>query len=225
MLSHRLLLDSAYRVMAGVRRAGARRLPLLHLAGLGGRAVSSASASALLAPLVAQLRREARDGAAATCARSGRSILLFTPRQWEMLASNVQAHMLDAGALRRALYRLGDAHRRGGGRGAEAGMLLRRPALAGRPPGAARAARQHRPASQAHAALSAGSGLSAELFGLFRALGVPLRQRLRLDRIGAVDGALEGPLQGRRPWARSCRPTRRSNAPDRGCAWTTAANC
>jgi len=33
----------------------------------------------------------------------GPEYLLFTPRQWEMLASDVQAHMLDAGPIRRAL--------------------------------------------------------------------------------------------------------------------------
>lgn len=37
----------------------------------------------------------------------GAGLLVFGPRQWESLASNVQSHMLDAGPIRRFFYNLG----------------------------------------------------------------------------------------------------------------------
>ncbi len=36
---------------------------------------------------------------------------MFTPRQWEMLASGVEARMMDAGAIRRGAVRVGASHR------------------------------------------------------------------------------------------------------------------
>ena len=33
--------------------------------------------------------------------------MTFAPRQWESMASSVQAHMLDAGPVRRAVYEWG----------------------------------------------------------------------------------------------------------------------
>ncbi len=86
--------------------------------------------------------------------------MLFSPRQWESLASVVQARMLDAGPLRRAVYEWGVARRSRGqrraarGRQAVAGGAA--DVSAGRRAGARAAARQAGPGSCRDRACAAG---------------------------------------------------------------------
>ena len=49
---------------------------------------------------------------------------MFTPRQWEMQASSIEARMMDAGPLRRKLYDWGVRQGRAKARG-EGGALQR----------------------------------------------------------------------------------------------------
>ena len=102
MLSHRFLLDNAYRVMAAHRvRAHAEYLSYISPAWATEQIMGFALG--VLAPLVVNFS-EKPDTVKRDLREVGPEYLLFTPRQWEMLASDVQAQMLDAGKLRQKLY-------------------------------------------------------------------------------------------------------------------------
>ena len=101
MLSHRFLLENAYRIMAahGVRPHAEY---LSYISPAWATEQFMGFALGLLAPLVVNFA-EKPDTVKRDLREVGPEYLLFTPRQWEMLASDVQAHMLDAGPIRRAL--------------------------------------------------------------------------------------------------------------------------
>jgi long-chain acyl-CoA synthetase len=102
MLSHRFLLENAYRIMAAHSvRPHAEYLSYISPAWATEQFMGFALG--LLAPLVVNFA-EKPDTVKRDLREVGPEYLLFTPRQWEMLASDVQAYMLDAGPLRRALY-------------------------------------------------------------------------------------------------------------------------
>lgn len=108
----------------------------------------------------------------------GAEALMLGPRQWESLAKLVEAKMMDAGALRRAIYRMGLA----------AGKRANLARLEGRSPGlfwsvAGKLAdlmvlshiRDNLGLQSAYLTISGGSGMAPEVFRLFHAFGVPLR--------------------------------------------------
>jgi long-chain acyl-CoA synthetase len=138
----------------------------------------------LLAPLVVNFA-EKSDTVKRDLREVGPEYLLFTPRQWEMLASDVQAHMLDAGPMRRALYgwavRTSTAARESG-----ASFLQRRLALPIAERLVLRPIRDVLGLSKTRAVLSGGSGLSADLFRLFHALGVSLRNIYGSTELGVL---------------------------------------
>ena len=169
-MTHRQILDSAYRVMAAFALpAHAEYLSYISL-GWAAEQITGIGLG-VLAPLTVNFA-EKPETVQHDLRELGPQFLLLSPRQWEMLASSMQSHMLEVGAARRALYR----------------WAMRAGAAAAEPaPGAAarvhraladrlvlRALRDNLGLVRTHAALSAGSGLSAEIFTLFRALGVPL---------------------------------------------------
>ena len=170
-MTHRQLLDSAYRVMAAFRLpAHADYLSYISLAWAAEQITGVGLG--VLAPLVVNFA-EKPETIQQDLRELGPQFLLFAPRQWEMISSNMQSHMLEVGALRRALYRWAMRTGAAVAEAPEVGMLLRaRHWLADRL--VLRALRDNIGLRRTHAALSAGSGLSAEIFGLFRALGVPL---------------------------------------------------
>ncbi len=170
-MTHRQLLDSAYRVMAAFRLpAHADYLSYISLAWAAEQITGVGLG--VLAPLVVNFA-EKPETIQHDLRELGPQFLLFAPRQWEMISSNMQSHMLEVGALRRALYRWAMRTGAAVAEAPEAGLLLRaRHWLADRL--VLRALRDNIGLRRTHAALSAGSGLSAEIFGLFRALGVPL---------------------------------------------------
>lgn len=170
-MTHRQLLDSAYRVMAAFRLpAHADYLSYISLAWAAEQITGVGLG--VLAPLVVNFA-EKPETIQHDLRELGPQFLLFAPRQWEMISSNMQSHMLEVGALRRALYRWAMRTGAAVAEAPEVGMLLRaRHWLADRL--VLRALRDNIGLRRTHAALSAGSGLSAEIFGLFRALGVPL---------------------------------------------------
>src|SRR6185437_16386523 len=61
---------------------------------------------ALLAPMIVHYA-EKPETVQSDLREVAPEFLMFTPRQWEMLASGVEARMMDAGALRRRLYAWG----------------------------------------------------------------------------------------------------------------------
>ena len=156
---------------------------------------------ALLAPMVVHFA-EKPETVQSDLREVGPEFLMFTPRQWEMLASGVEAQMMmDAGALRRRLYAWGT--RVGRARNGAVGWAFTRYLAA---PLAdllvLRGVRNFLGLSSARAVLSGGSGLSAELFTRFHAFGVPLGNLygstelglISTHRRGATDPATMGQL-------------------------------
>ncbi len=183
MLSHRFLLENAYRIMAAHRvRPHAEYLSYISPAWATEQLMGIALG--LLAPLVVNFA-EKPDTVKRDLREVGPEYLLFTPRQWEMLASDVQAHMLDAGALRRALYawavNIGATARK-----ADAGFFRRQLALPAAEYLVLRHIRNILGLSNTRAVLSGGSGLSPDLFRLFHALGVSLRNIYGSTELGVL---------------------------------------
>jgi len=183
MLSHRFLLDGAYRIMAA-HRVSPHAAYLSYISPAWAAEQLMGFALGLLSPLVINfaekpetVRRDLRE--------VGPEYLLFTPRQWEMLASDVQAHMLDAGFLRQALYRwavsVGTA-----GRKKDASFLNRDVLLPLAELLVLRHIRDNLGLSNTTVPLSGGSGLSPQLFELFHAFGVPLRNVYGTTELGLL---------------------------------------
>lgn len=189
MLSHRFLVDGAYRIMAAHRiRAGAAYLSYISPAWATEQFMGFALG--LLAPMVLNFA-EKPDTVQSDLREVGPEYLLFTPRQWEMLASGVQARMLDAGPLRQKLYEW--AVRAGRlGRNARASLLARRLALPLAETLVLRRIRDNLGLSRANVVLSGGSGLSPELFHLYHALGVSLRNIYGTTELGVLSSHWEG---------------------------------
>jgi long-chain acyl-CoA synthetase len=189
MLSHRFLLDNAYRVMAAHRvRAHAEYLSYISPAWATEQVMGFALG--VLAPLVVNFS-EKPDTVKRDLREVGPEYLLFTPRQWEMLASDVQAQMLDAGKLRQKLYawavNTGRTARKPG-----ANAFRRRVMLPIAEHLVLRHVRDNLGLSRATAVLSGGSGLSPELFDLFHAFGVSLRNVYGSTELGLVSSHWEG---------------------------------
>jgi long-chain acyl-CoA synthetase len=173
VLTHRYLLDSAYRLVSSFEMP--QHIDYLsyispawaaeQITGLG---------LSLLAPSVVHFSEKA-ETVQADLREIGPQFLLFTPRQWEMMASGVAGAMLDAKPWRRALV---DWATSAGERGGWKAWLADRLAL--------RAVRDNLGLKRAVIALSAGSGMSAEVFERFHALGVPLRNLYGSTEYGLV---------------------------------------
>lgn len=189
MLSHRFLLDGAYRIMAahGIRPLAAY---LSYISPAWAAEQLMAFGLGLLAPMVVHFS-EKPDTVRRDLREVGPECLLFTPRQWEMLSSEVQAQMLDAGPARRKLYdwavRIG-----GRARAERASLLARRIALPIADHLVLRHVRDNLGLSKVTTALSGGAGLSAEVFRLFHALGVPLRNIYGTTELGLISSHWEG---------------------------------
>ena len=189
MLSHAFILDNAFRLMGslGVEQ-GARYLSYISPAWAAEQYFGVGLA--LLAPMVLHYA-EKPETVQSDLREVGPEYLMFTPRQWEMLASNVEARMMDAGALRRALFAWG--LRIGRRRLSDKAASLTRTALA---PLAdlmvLRGVRDMLGLSKVRGALSGGSGLSAELFTRFHAFGVPLGNLYGSTELGLVSSHRRG---------------------------------
>ncbi|WP_374633577.1 long-chain fatty acid--CoA ligase [Ferrovibrio sp.] len=189
MLSHAFILDNAYRLMGSLGvEPGARYLSYISPAwaaeqyfGIG---------LALLAPMILYYA-EKPETVQRDLREVGPEYLMFTPRQWEMLASGVEARMMDAGALRRALFAWG--LRVGRARLSDKAGFFTRNLLA---PLAdlliLRGVRDLLGLSKVRGVLSGGSGLSAELFMRFHAFGVPLGNLYGSTELGLVSSHRRG---------------------------------
>jgi long-chain acyl-CoA synthetase len=183
MLSHAFILDNAHRLMGALNvRPGGNYLSYISPAWAAEQFFGIALP--LLAPMVVHFA-EKPETVQRDLREIGPEFLMFTPRQWEMQASNVEARMMDAGAWRQKLYRWGVAQgmKRAQGRGGLLHRLVLWPiadllVLKG--------IRDLLGLTRARAVLSGGSGLSAELFERFRAFGVPLGNLYGSTELGLI---------------------------------------
>jgi long-chain acyl-CoA synthetase len=115
--------------------------------------------------------------------------LAFGPRQWEGLASMVQAYMLDAGWIRRFIYRIGMkigyqiAEKRTEGKEIHRIWYLLYP-LADRL--ILQAIRDNLGLKKAYMAVSGGTAMSPEVFRFFHAVGVKLRNAYGISEVGML---------------------------------------
>jgi long-chain acyl-CoA synthetase len=183
MLSHGFVLDNAHRLMGALDvRPGANYLSYISPAWAAEQFFGIALP--LLAPMVVHFA-EKPETIQNDLREVGPEFLMFTPRQWEMQASGVEARMMDAGPLRRSLYRWGLAEgiRRAKGEGGALRRLMVWPAADFL---ILRGVRELLGLTRARAVLSGGSGLSAELFERFRAFGVPLGNLYGSTELGLI---------------------------------------
>lgn len=104
--------------------------------------------------------------------------MTFAPRQWESMASSVQAHMLDAGPIRRAIYEWG----------MQVGHIVNVGRLDGKPIGlldrllfpvaealVLRPLRDQLGLTRLRSASCGGATMAPDVFRMFHAMGIPLR--------------------------------------------------
>lgn len=183
MLDHAFILDNAYRLMGALAiEPGGRYLSYISPAWAAEQFFGFGLP--LLAPLVVHFA-EKPETVQTDLREIGPDFLMFTPRQWEMQASDVDARMMDASPWRQRLYHWGLArgHDRAAGRGGAWQRLVIWP-LADQL--VLKGVRDLLGLTRAKAVLSGGSGLSAELFARFRAFGVPLGNLYGSSELGLV---------------------------------------
>ncbi|MBC7153315.1 MAG: AMP-binding protein [Rhodobacteraceae bacterium] len=191
-LSHEFLLDSGYRLMDAFNvKHGHEYLSYISQAWAAEQICGIALG--VLAPMVVSFA-EKPETVPNDLRELAPEFLLFTPRQWEMMASGLQANMFDAHPLVRRLYEwalaTGKKHRDARGlssklRMAMADLLV----LAG--------VRDNLGLKRANAPLSAGSGLSEEIFTYFHAIGIPLRNLYGATESGLVAAHWKGTFNAR----------------------------
>lgn len=119
----------------------------------------------------------------------GAEALMLSPRQWESLATLVEAKMMDAGSIRRAVFKVGIAI---GKRAYVSRLEGRRPGLFWSIAGwladlvVLRHLRENLGLQSAGIAVSGGSGMAPEVFRFFHAMGVPLRNIYGSTEIGLL---------------------------------------
>ncbi len=169
-LTHRHLLDNAYRLAASFGIA-----PHIdyfsYISPAWAAEQFTGIALGVLAPAVVHFA-EKPETVSNDLREISPEFLLFTPRQWEMIASAIEAQMLDAKPLRQRLYQWAI--------GAPPRLRWLADALV------LRAIRDNTGLRRARFPISAGSGLSAEIFRRFHALGIPLRNLYGSTEAGLV---------------------------------------
>ncbi|MBI3993680.1 MAG: AMP-binding protein [Candidatus Lambdaproteobacteria bacterium] len=185
--THRNLFDSAYRFLDAVPvRPHAEYLSYIPLAWATEQYYGIAIG--LLAPLVVNFPEKPEE-VLNNIRELAVEVLVFGPRQWESLAATVQARMLDAGRLRQALYRFG----------VRIGHAVHVARLEGRRPGwlarllfpladalVLHPLRDKLGLVRAKVVVSGGSAMAPDVFRLFHAMGVPLRNIYGASEIGLL---------------------------------------
>lgn len=183
MLNHAFILDNAYRLMGALGiQPGGRYLSYISPAWAAEQFFGFGLP--LMAPLVLHFS-ERPETVQLDLREIGPDFLMFTPRQWEMQASDVEARMMDAAGWRQRLYHWGVArgHDRAAGRG---GLWQRAVVWPLADQLVLKGIRDLLGLTRSKAVLSGGSGLSAELFARFRAFGVPLGNLYGSSELGLV---------------------------------------
>ncbi|WP_137388857.1 AMP-dependent synthetase/ligase [Rhodoligotrophos defluvii] len=187
ILTHRYLIDNAYRVMNGTGIKPGMEY-LTYIAPAWATEQVFGIALGLVLPMVVNFP-ESPEEVLNNIRELAVEALVFAPRQWESLAATVQARMLDAGRVRRKLYDWG----------VDIGRKVNVARLEGRP--VALGARMAFPLAEAlvlrplrdklgltraKVALSGGSTMAPDVFRLFHAIGVPLRNLYGTTEMGIV---------------------------------------
>jgi long-chain acyl-CoA synthetase len=183
VLSHAFILDNAHRLMGALDvRPGGNYLSYISPAWAAEQFFGIALP--LLAPMVVHFA-EKPETVQHDLREIGPEFLMFTPRQWEMQASGIEARMMAAGRWQQALYRWGLeqglAHLRGEREGLVGQLVWRLADVI-----VLKGIRDVLGLTRARAVLSGGAGLSAELFERFRAFGVPLGNLYGSTELGLI---------------------------------------
>jgi long-chain acyl-CoA synthetase len=183
--THRMLLDSAYRVLGAVKlKPGSEYLSYISPAWATEQIFGITMG--LLVPFVVNFPEEpetVRDNIRELAVDA----LVFSPRQWESLAASVQGKMAEAGRVRRAVYdwglKAGHAYNVARLDGRQPGLLARlNHAFAYRI--VLRSVLDQLGLIEARFAASGGSSMAPDVFRFFHALGVPLRNIYGTSEMG-----------------------------------------
>lgn len=187
MLTHRYLVDNAHRLIHATGAQPGMEY-LTYIAPAWATEQLFGITVGMVLPLVVNFP-EGPEEVLGNIRELAVEVLVFAPRQWESLAATIQARMLDAGPLRQRIYKWG----------LDIGHKVNVARLDGKPvPLAARLAhplaealvlkplRDKLGLTRAKVALSGGSTMAPDVFRLFHAIGVPLRNLYGATEIGIV---------------------------------------
>ncbi|HMN14968.1 MAG TPA: AMP-binding protein [Bellilinea sp.] len=170
LLSHRQILDSAYRIMSAFNLLP--HTEYLSYISLGWAAEQITGVGlGVLAPMIINFA-EKPETLQSDLRELGPQFLLFAPRQWEMIASSIQSKMLEVDPIRQSLYHwaiqvgLELSQKKDGANRKIKHFIAEHLIL--------RALRDNVGLVRTRTGVSAGSGLSAEMFSFFRGIGVQL---------------------------------------------------
>ncbi|MGE3993947.1 AMP-dependent synthetase/ligase [Pseudorhodoplanes sp.] len=176
MLTHRYLIDNAHRLIEGTGIKPGMEY-LTYIAPAWATEQLFGITVGMVLPLVVNFP-EGPEEVLSNIRELAVEVLVFAPRQWESLAATLQARMFDAGPLRQRIYKWG----------IDIGHKVNVARLDGKPvPFGARLAypiaetlvlkrlRDQLGLTRAKIALSGGSTMAPDIFRLFHAIGVPLR--------------------------------------------------
>jgi long-chain acyl-CoA synthetase len=176
MLTHRYLIDNAHRLIEGTGIKPGMEY-LTYIAPAWATEQLFGITVGMVLPLVVNFP-EGPEEVLSNIRELAVEVLVFAPRQWESLAATLQARMFDAGPLRQRMYKWG----------VDIGHKVNVARLDGKPvPLGARLAypiaetlvlkrlRDQLGLTRAKIALSGGSTMAPDIFRLFHAIGVPLR--------------------------------------------------
>jgi len=189
MVSHRWLVDNASRMLSALPlEPGMEYLSYTPLAWITEQLLGVTLG--LMLPLVVNFP-EGPDQVLPNIRELSPHMVLFGPRQWESIAAAIEARMLHARRLPRALYRwsvrVGHAVRmsRLEGRAAPLGARLLLPLAEAL---TLHAVRDQFGFLRSRIAVSGGTAMAPDVFRLFHALGVPLRNIYGCSEFGLIAG-------------------------------------
>jgi len=187
IMTHRTLIDNAQRVISATAVApGMEYLSYLSPAWATEQCLGIAMGLGL--PMVVNFPEDPEQ-VLSNIRELAVQVMTFAPRQWEGMASSVQARMLDAGSIRRGLYRWG----------LRVGHAVHVARLDGKP-----VRLRHRVAfplanawilrplrdllglTRLHLAGCAGSTMAPDVFRMFHAMGIPLRNMYGSTEMGLL---------------------------------------
>jgi len=187
VLTHRYLIDNAHRLVNGTEVSPGMEY-LTYIAPAWATEQLFGITIGVTLPLVVNFP-ESPEQVLANLREIAVELMVFAPRQWESLASIIQARMLDAGPVRRRIYEWG----------VEIGRKVNVARLDGKPaPIGARLAfpladalvlkplRDKLGLTRLKVALSGGSTMAPDVFRLFHAIGVPLRNLYGSTEVGIM---------------------------------------